>query len=154
MEADAVEAAGLQSDTLEPTGVQAGALQRSGGEQAAPPPELWRLNLDRPKEQEFEIRLGDLVEPGPGVVPPRLVRRPSPRYPPVAERLRRQAKVRVQVLVDEAGKPAEVRRVSPKVGLGFDKEALRAARNTVWKPASKDGIKVKMWRDLLIEFRL
>ncbi|MEE8137803.1 MAG: energy transducer TonB [Thermoanaerobaculia bacterium] len=123
--------------------------------QAAAPPELPLASesQDPVVVKEPQIRLGDLVERGPGVISPRLVRRPSPRYPSAAHRLGRQGKVSVRVLVDETGKPAEVQRVGARVGLGFDKAALEAVRKAVWEPATKNGVRVKMWIDLVIEFK-
>ncbi|MCP4249134.1 MAG: energy transducer TonB [bacterium] len=106
----------------------------------------------QPQPREPKTRRGDLVTSGPGVVPPQLIRPPSPRYPPAALRLGRTGVVRVRVLVDENGKPTEIRQVGPEVGMGFDKSALRAAQVAVWKPATKNGVKVKMWFDLVVQF--
>jgi protein TonB len=106
-----------------------------------------------PRPREPKTRRGDLVTAGPGVVPAQLIRPPSPRYPAAAQRLGRKGVVRVRVLVDENGKPAEVRQVGPEAGMGFDKSALKAAREAVWKPATKNGVKVKMWIDLVIQFK-
>lgn len=102
--------------------------------------------------QEPEVRVGDLVTPGPGVVAPRPIRPPSPRYPPGPQRLGREASVTIRVLVDETGRAAEVQRVGPEVGLGFDEAALEAARAATWEPATKDGVRVKMWVQLAIRF--
>ena len=111
------------------------------------------MSPGRPERQEPEIQPGELVRPGPGVVAPRLIRPLSPRYPPIARRLKRQAKVKILILVDEFGKPAEVKLAGPEVGLGFDKAALAAARNGLWEPATKNGVKVKVWLDLIIDFK-
>lgn len=99
------------------------------------------------------VQIGDLVSPGPGVVPPVLERRPNPSYPPAARRLGRRATVRLRVLVDEQGRPAAVDLVSEPSGLGFDRAALAAVRNARWIPATKDGLAVQMWVDLSVDFR-
>jgi TonB family protein len=106
-----------------------------------------------PAAQPEPVEVGQLVEPGPGVTPPRIVDRPSPRYPPTARRLGQVATVQIRVLVDENGRVLETEQVGPNVGFGFDQEALNAARGTTWRPAMKSDVPVRMWVDLRIEFR-
>jgi serine/threonine-protein kinase len=100
------------------------------------------------------VRQGDLVSPGPGVTPPRVVRAPALSYPPLAKRMQREATVGVRVLVDENGRAAEVQPTGSKAGFGMDDAAVDYARNCVWEPARKNGIKVKMWFDLKVSFTL
>ena len=114
--------------------------------EAAPPP--------TPEPVVPEVKLGDLVNPGPGVTPPKLVRGPLPRYPPIAQRMKREADVRVSLLVDENGRVIEAHSIGSKAGMGFEQAAVDAARKTTWSPADKNGIKVKMRLELTIEFRL
>ena len=97
--------------------------------------------------------VGDLVEMGPGVERPRMVGRPQPRYPPAASRLNKQADVQLRLLIDENGSVARIEPVGEKVGFGFDEAAAAAARGTRWVPATKLGVRVKMWVDLKISFR-
>ncbi len=99
------------------------------------------------------VEPGSLVEQGPGVEAPKLTRQPEAIYPPAAARLKRQATVKLRVLVDETGKTVEVEQLGKAVGMGFDQAALKAARNTQWTPPSKDGVPVKMWVELSIDFR-
>ncbi len=106
-----------------------------------------------PPPPPVPVQVGQLVEPGPGVAPPRIVTRPAPRYPPSARRIGKVATVQLRVLVDENGRIAETRQVGETVGFGFDQEALDAARRTTWQPATKSGVAVRMWVDLRIEFR-
>jgi protein TonB len=100
------------------------------------------------------VRQGDLVSPGPGVTPPRVVRAPALSYPPLAKRMQREATVGVRVLVDENGRAAELQPTGSKAGFGMDEAAVDYARNCVWEPARKNGIKVKMWFDLKVSFTL
>ena len=100
------------------------------------------------------VRPGDLVTAGPGTITPRLQVRPRPNYPVIAQRLRKEATVVVRVLVDETGKVSTAELKSREVGFGFDHEALRAARGARFTPASKEGVPVKMWVDLPIEFKM
>jgi TonB family protein len=97
--------------------------------------------------------LGELVELGPGVVRPRMTRRPQPRYPPAARRLNKQADVQLRLLVDENGDVARIERVGDSFGFGFEEAAEAAARKTEWVAATKLGVRVKMWVDLKISFR-
>lgn len=110
--------------------------------QAAPPP---------PTEQP--VRRGQLVEPGPGVVPPRLVEQAPARYPPAARRFRREATIVVRVLVNESGKVTDVEQISKEAGLGLDESAIQAARRSTFRPATKSGVPVKMWHSLRFDFK-
>jgi protein TonB len=92
---------------------------------------------------------------GPGVTPPKLVRFEKPEYPPIARRLRVQGVVVVSVLVDETGAVLEARLVqSASSEMGLDEAALGAARSARYEPATKDGVRVKMWTTLRIPFKL
>ncbi len=86
--------------------------------------------------------------------PPRLLEPPRPRYPPVAQRLGKTARVQVRVLVDPAGRVGETELISAETGFGFDKAALQAAAKTRWEPARRDGEATSAWAVLTIDFRL
>jgi TonB family protein len=104
-----------------------------------------------PKPQPVQV--GDLVQPGFGVVAPKVVSRPDPRYPPAAQRMKRAAQVDIKVLVDEKGRVLDAERIGAKAGFGFDEAALDAARRAVFQPATKEGIRVKMWTTLRVSFK-
>jgi protein TonB len=92
---------------------------------------------------------------GPGVEPPKVVRFRRPEYPPIARRLRVEGEVVVAVLVDETGEVAETRLVrGASRDVGLDEAALAAARSATFQPATKNGVRVKMWTTLRIPFRL
>jgi protein TonB len=99
------------------------------------------------------VKLGDLVEPGPGVVPPAPLEIVRPQYPPLARRLGVQGTVRMSVLVDEEGRVTETRLlegVPRKVGI--NEAALAAAAKARFSPAIKDGTRVKMWYEMVSRF--
>jgi serine/threonine-protein kinase len=99
-------------------------------------------------------RRGALVEAGPGVTAPELVRAPEPVYPVLAKRLKRRARVLIRALVDENGKVVSAEVVEGDASrLGFDEAALDAAHKMLYKPATKDGVAVKMWIELPVTFR-
>jgi TonB family protein len=97
-----------------------------------------------------QVRVGDLVENGPGVVPPKLAGRIEPRYPPQARQLNKTATVTVRALVDENGRVERAEPSGAKAGYGFDEAALAAARAARFDPATKNGVRVKMWTALRI----
>jgi protein TonB len=88
------------------------------------------------------------------VVPPRVTRKPGLVYPPIAQRMKKEATVTVSVLVDENGRAIEVRQVGAKAGFGMDEAAADYARGCAWAPATKEGVKVRMWYDLKVAFTL
>lgn len=100
-----------------------------------------------------DVRPGDLVTMGPGVIPPRTIKLGAQRYPPAARRMSREATVTVRVLVGENGKVIDTQ-VPSRAGLGFDEAAQDTARETTFVPATKNGVPVRMWMELKIAFSL
>jgi TonB family protein len=101
------------------------------------------------------VREGDLVSPGPGVKPPVLVSFGKPEYPPIARRMKVEGTVVLSLLIDETGKVIETkveRAVAQNVGI--NEAALQAARGARFQPATKGGVRVKMWYQLTIPFKL
>jgi TonB family protein len=128
------------------------AAQQTEGEAAS---EGARGQAARRAEPAAAVKLGELVNPGPGVIAPVLVSAPKPEYPPVARKLGIQGVVVVAILVDENGHVEDVKvseSASQKVGL--NEAAIAAARSAQYKPATKDGVRVKMWTRLKIPFKL
>lgn len=119
-------------------------------EKPAPAPAPTQAAAPKPQPS---VQMGDLVQPGAGVAAPRLASNLDPRYPPAAKRLNRAAQVDVKVLVDEHGKVLDADRIGTKAGFGFDEAAIDAARRAVFQPATKDGVKVKMWTTLRVNFK-
>jgi protein TonB len=124
-----------------------------------PPPEPVRAKEPEPEPEPTptapRVRLGDLVEMGPGVVPPQLVSAPKAQYPPMARTLKVEGVVVVSVLVDENGRVADARVAeSSRQKAGLDEAAVEAAKRAQYRPATKDGVRVKMWTRLRIPFKL
>jgi protein TonB len=99
---------------------------------------------------------GALVEIGsPGLIAPVMQRKPPLAYPPVALRLRLEGKVELKALVDETGAVANAQLVSaPESRLGFGEAALDYVRKWRFRPATKDGVPVKVWLPIKINFDL
>jgi serine/threonine-protein kinase len=89
-----------------------------------------------------------------GSTPPRLLARPQPAYPAIAQRMRKEATVVVRVLVDERGRVQQAELKGTAAGFGFDQSALQAARGARFAAATQGGQPVKMWVDLPIHFKL
>lgn len=118
---------------------------------APPPVTTPTATATRPATQ---VRRGDLVEMGPGVVAPQPIRRPVPRYPEMARRFnKKSATVLVKVLIDENGRVVKAEIAGGEEKFGFDAEALAAAKKSTYEPATKDGVPVKIWYTLSIQFR-
>jgi protein TonB len=102
------------------------------------------------------VRRGDLVQPGtPGLVDPELVELRRVRYPPLAKMRKIEGIVVLRVLVSETGDVLEVnllRGVTPDVGI--DQAAIEAVRGGSFRPATKDGVAVKAYKNVTVPFRL
>jgi serine/threonine-protein kinase len=96
---------------------------------------------------------GDLVRAGPGVAAPSLVSRLEPRYPALARGRRVQATVTAEILVDENGAVLETRLRVDGPDVGFSDAVRDALRGARFRPATKDGVPVKMWKILSFPFR-
>ncbi len=107
-----------------------------------------------PPPPEQTVRRGQLVTPGAGVVQPQILEKPDPRIPPVAKRARRKGVVHLQILVDENGKVVQVKQEGEELGLGLDEASIEAARRIRARPATKDGVPVKMWIGINYQFAL
>jgi TonB family protein len=119
---------------------------------AATPPVPLQPAADTGGGHQPQVQTGDLVQAGTGVVPPKIVYRPETRYPPAARRMNRSAEVTVRALVDEKGRVEKAERVGAAVGMGFDEAALEVARLSAYNPATKDGVRVKMWISMKVTF--
>jgi TonB family protein len=108
-----------------------------------------------PEPEAPRTRAGDLVQLGPGVTPPQLVSYSKPQYPAAAKRTGVQGVVVVSLLVDEEGRVQEARiHEGVKQAGGLNEAALAAARTARYRPATKDGVPVKVWTRLRIPFKL
>jgi TonB family protein len=132
------------------------ALQESAAAKTAanpPAPTTAATPAPKPQASPRQVQVGDLVPGGTlGSVPPKAKSKPSPRYPPAAQKLRKSAVIDVRVLVDESGRVLEAERTGQKAGFGLDEAAVEAARRILFQPATKDGVRVKMWTTVRINF--
>ncbi|MGZ6970426.1 MAG: protein kinase domain-containing protein, partial [Thermoanaerobaculia bacterium] len=112
-----------------------------------------------PAASSAPVKVGDLVGPGEGVVEPRLVRvGPMSSLPPQARQIRRGADGSIgmailMALVDERGAIQEIRILKPSSYKFVDEAAIHSLKNATILPATKDGVKVKMWKSFPVSVK-
>jgi TonB family protein len=102
------------------------------------------------------VRPGTLVNlRDAGVIAPVLERAPPAFYPPVALRQKVEGTVELNVLVDERGNVTETLIISRTGGRsGLNEAAQDSVRRHKYRPATKDGVPVKVWIPVRVHFRL
>jgi len=101
------------------------------------------------------VKEGEIVSGGPQVTLPVLIKRVSPSYPPVARRMQFSGEVRLRALIgiDGSVENVQILQVTHQ-GAGFEKAAEEAVRQWRYRPATKLGVKVRMWVLIRIPFEL
>ncbi|HUO85102.1 MAG TPA: TonB family protein, partial [Thermoanaerobaculia bacterium] len=110
----------------------------------------------RPAPAPAKVSEGDLVQPGaPGLVEPELISLKKVEYPRLARMQRVQGIVILRVLVSETGQVtrAELLRGVPQ-NVGINEAATEMAQGARFKPATKDGVRVKAYKTITIPFKL
>ena len=106
-----------------------------------------RMAQARPGDEDSVYR------PGPGISPPKVIRRVEPFYTADARRALVQGTAVLEVVVDEHGLPGRISTISP-IGFGLDERARQAVSQWVFKPGRKDGHPVKTIATVSVEFRI
>ena len=99
------------------------------------------------------VKEGDLLEIAQVDTEPEVVSSVKPEVPPLARIRRVGGTVLLRVLVNEKGQTEAVevlRDTSPRVGLAESSKA--AVERWTWKPATKDGRKVRTWTTVPVPF--
>jgi protein TonB len=84
---------------------------------------------------------------------PRFLKRVIPRYPKMAKRFGIEGRVILMLTIDEKGNLIEVE-VVERAGYGFDREAVKAVKESTYLPAYKNGVPVKSKALLTVRFVL
>jgi TonB family protein len=102
------------------------------------------------------IRPGTLVNlSDPGVIAPIPERVSPPVYPEIARRQGLEGTVELNVLVDERGSVQDVQVVTGAGGkAGLNEAAVDNVRRRKYRPATKEGIPVKVWVPVKVQFKL
>jgi TonB family protein len=90
---------------------------------------------------------------GGGVSAPSVLSKIEPEYSEEARKAKWQGTVVVSVIVDELGRPRNVR-VLRSLGLGLDQKAVEAVSQWRFKPGLKDGKPVPVMATIEVNFRL
>ena len=97
-----------------------------------------------------------------GLVEPRTVptsavqylRPPAPVYPRASRRQGETGRATVRVLIDEQGRPAELRVQSSSGYARLDEAALEALRDARFRPYAENGVAQRVWALVPIHFDL
>jgi TonB family protein len=101
---------------------------------------------------EKPIAPGTLVELGPGVEPPKVVKRNIAEFSAVMKQLKREGIVKLNVLISENGKVLDVKVLeSPHPVL--EQAAVRIVKEWTYSPATKNGVPVRVWFPTAINFK-
>ncbi|MCB1054551.1 MAG: TonB family protein [Acidobacteria bacterium] len=93
------------------------------------------------------------VHLGEGILPPRKVFAPRPRYAEEARQARLQGVVVLMAVIDEKGEVAEIE-VLKGLGLGLTESAVETVRGWKFEPATRAGEPVAVYMNLVVSFRL
>jgi len=85
---------------------------------------------------------------------PVVLDRVDPKYPRIAERIRVDGDVEAEALVGPDGSVEEVRILrTSHTNVGFEDATEEAVLQWRYKPATKNGVKVRMWVQIRVPFR-
>jgi TonB family protein len=90
---------------------------------------------------------------GHGVTPPRPIHAPDPEFSEKARRAHFQGTCVLLMVVDQDGKPRDIRVTKP-LGKGLDEKAVEAVRSWRFDPARKDGKPVAVEIAVEVDFHL
>ena len=100
------------------------------------------------------VKEGDVVKFDELDERPVLTSQPRVQYPPMAMRQRLETSVILTALISENGDVIDVNILRGDARVGFNEAAIRAMRTAKFRPAMKDGKRVKTWLPQPIEFKL
>ncbi len=118
----------------------------------SPPP----APVPQPAQAEVvRAREGELIPSGSEDVPAKMTRRANVPYPPMARLQRIQGTVLVSALISETGQVLDVKLVRPinRPG-GLNEAALQIVRQSIFTPPMKDGVRVRTWTTVPVDFKL
>jgi TonB family protein len=97
---------------------------------------------------------GDLIEIQDLDTAPTAVNRAAPLFPPLARRVRHEGTAIFNILIDETGRVAEIETIKGVGRDDMDDAARDAVRQWTFKPGTKDGVPVKVWKIEKVAFKL
>ncbi|HEV7572504.1 MAG TPA: TonB family protein, partial [Thermoanaerobaculia bacterium] len=107
-----------------------------------------------PQPEAPRTQVGDLVPGGtPGLTPAHMTHQAAANYPPIARVQHVQGSVIVSVLVSETGQVLDTRVVSGPQAV-LNEAAQQSIRRSTFAPGEKDGVRVKSWTNVRVDFKL
>ena len=102
------------------------------------------------------VRPGMLVQlADAGVIAPVPLTTPPLQYPPIALRQGVEGRVALSILVDEKGTVTDAKVTTGAGGrMGLNEAAMENARRRRYRPGTKDGVPVKVWIPITVNFVL
>ncbi|MBN2030406.1 M56 family metallopeptidase [bacterium] len=111
-----------------------------------PPPSLQEIDENRPVFVEYD----EPPEPVGGYrgIQEKIV------YPDIAKKAGVEGRVMIQALIDENGNVVNTVVMQSLGSSGYDEAAAEAIKTVEWKPAKRDGVPVKVWIAVPVDFQL
>jgi TonB family protein len=120
----------------------------------APAPQPVPESRPAVQPEAARTQLGDLVAQGTeGLNPARVSRQAVAQYPPIARVQRMQGSVVVSALVNENGQVIETRVVNSASAV-LNAAAIDSIKRSSFTPGTKDGVRVKSWTTVRVDFKL
>ncbi|MEE4270892.1 MAG: TonB family protein [Thermoanaerobaculales bacterium] len=139
------------TETPEPTETPTATPTMPPPTPTSPPPTATPI----PMTPTPSVREGDIVQAGPDVTAPVLLHRVNPEYPVIAQRAGVSGEVVAQLLVGIDGRVEDVRITEvSQTGVGFERATEDAVRQWRYRPATKEGVKVRVWVQIRINLSL
>jgi len=96
---------------------------------------------------------GDAIRISGDIVPPKVIKRINPTYPPEARKEGVVGVVILETVIDENGQVSDVRPLKD-LPLGLTEAAMDAVKQWEFEPATLNGVPVKVFFNLTINFKL
>ena len=120
----------------------------------APAPQPVAETRPTPQPEAPRTQAGDLVPAGtPGLTPAHITHQAAATYPPIARVQHVQGSVVVSVLVSETGQILETRVLSGPQAV-LNEAAQQSIRRSTFSAGEKDGVRVKSWTNVRVDFKL
>jgi TonB family protein len=120
----------------------------------APPPQPAAETRPVPQPERPRTQVGDLVPAGtPGLTPAHTTHQAPATYPPIARIQHAQGSVIISALISETGRVLETKIITG-APMGLSEAADQSIRRSTFAPGEKDGVKVKSWTTVRVDFKL
>ena len=84
-----------------------------------------------------------------------MLRRATVPYPPMARLQRVEGTVLISALISETGRVLDVKVIRPIAKpVGLNEAAMQIVRQSTFSPPMKDGVRVKSWTTVPVDFKL